>query len=348
MKTFKKLLPIVILVLVLAILLVGYLVVKNYNENAESAEETTEGLSMSNLAIASSDDITGISFYNGDELLSFEKVNTTWEYTGNSDIPINYSTLSGLLNDICTISSRPVDDIDSSVCGFDAPANVVTLTTSSGDTITVTFGDINSFNSYQYMEYSTSDTVYFADSSVCSSFDVGLTDLIQRDTLPTDITEDLTNEVVISDELGNTRDVTDSSEISVVVPTITGIDPSSDDVIYPENGDKTAYGITDTSPSVKIDYSYAVESETETSSETTDDSSEETTVTQYIEEEYTIHFGSLHTYADSSGNEQSGYYYSPDGSKLVYTIDTGTYEALMDYINEIVVETETEETTSAS
>ena len=85
---------------------------------------------------------------------------------------------------------------------------------------------------------------------------------------------------------------------------------------------KSAYGISETGTRVTVNYTVASASQ--------DDDGE--TVSVNVPKAYKVYIGSA-VPSENGDQEISGYYYSPDGSTVVYSADAETIDAILGYLS---------------
>lgn len=181
-----------LLVLVGAVVLCAalYLVLSLYNRQAE-----TETVSY----LTDLEDVTALSFYNGEETLSFSLVDGVWQWDGDSAFPTDQSALTSLAENARTLSADRTFDTPESAdsYGLDAPAYEITLSDSAGNETTILIG--NSVDSSYYYAQVEGKTPVYTISSLVSQLDVDLMDLAQVETFPS-LSEDDMETIAIERE----------------------------------------------------------------------------------------------------------------------------------------------------
>lgn len=170
----KSLIQLIVLVVVLAAMIAGYFVMKNYNKQhpqkstsateAKMSETEAETVDVTSFA---TDDVTGVTVqYNG-QTTNLQKLNNKWQNTDKNTAEIDTDKVTSFLTSFTKIKAaeKIADAKDLSKYGLDKPAAVVTITTYN-KTIKISLGNYNSMIQKYYLELGTEPTVYTVSSDV--------------------------------------------------------------------------------------------------------------------------------------------------------------------------------------
>ena len=204
----KQIRNIVILICVLLICIVGYLCMKNFNEKQEAASEAAseaeeEGTPISSL---SADDVVSLSWkYNGEDVKIEKDNDDVWFYGSAS---LNEAKPKSMTNDLADLSAKTTitgDDVNLDSFGLNDPSNVITATTSDGDSFKVTIGIENEITDEYYCYLNDdSSTVYTISSTLYYDFNTNPEDLVAE-------SEDDDDDEVSDDAIGS-ESVTEESD----------------------------------------------------------------------------------------------------------------------------------------
>lgn len=203
----KKALPLIIGVILFALLLMGYWMLKQKNEkDAETVEDTLYTYAV--------DDISQFSFLNTNgDTLSFTRTDDGWVYDDSDDYQISEEKVTSLLNTVASLTLKnTLQDIsDLEAYGLATPLNRVSFTV--GDTaVVVCIGNYNTTTESQYI-YLNDDTsvVYAVQTDLTGTFQTDITELVAEE----DTTEDTeSTEAVESTETTEELQSTDETELT--------------------------------------------------------------------------------------------------------------------------------------
>ena len=191
----------VILAIVLAACLAGYLGLLNYNkyksdDDAESESDSVEALSLD------SSDVKSLSFLIDGQEYSFsriksedtsdetestesEKTDTNsesstddddqWVCDNDTSLKINTSKVTSLLGNATSITASKKFDSDADDFGLDEPQNVVKLSTAD-KTYTITIGEKNAMLGEYYIKVN--DDVYLSSTTILGTIPDSIDDMI--------------------------------------------------------------------------------------------------------------------------------------------------------------------------
>lgn len=182
MKKQKK--QLIIMLLVLAILGVGYVLLQRYNMSKERAAmaDTTEQLFEQFGGEIDSSQVTELSYYFGEEFCSFVKEGDVWKVKGDEELTLKQSPINTMVSSAVAtyIVSRLEEVADLSQYGLQEPTNTITLKVAGTEHV-IKVGNTNEMTSYLYLQMDDSSTVYVVSSGITTSFNQGLDDLIETE-----------------------------------------------------------------------------------------------------------------------------------------------------------------------
>lgn len=203
----KRHIKLLIMLGVLAVLIVGAVIQKQFFPTENEYDYTDDG-AMS-VAYAANDvvaeNVTSISYEKDGEKLSFKKLNEAWVLEEDNAPSIDGEIVSAMVTAISGLSgSNKMEDVPSEKLadyGLDRPS--LTVTVSEGSRIfTFLFGDYNkTAKEYYFCNKSIPDVIYTVLSSSYEAFDYTLNDLLIHETLPK-IAADNVNSISISNGSG--------------------------------------------------------------------------------------------------------------------------------------------------
>ena len=164
----KKLIWILVL---LVICLAAYFAVKQLNlEETDAGEKETIYINQ-----LEADDITGFSFVNNGETLSFTKDGDTWKYDTNAERSMNQVSITSMVSMLAEIEAEQKleDHEDLSEYGLDTPSNTIEITTKEGTKEFLIGNENEAVNGY-YAMINGEDTVYLISSALPNKFNCSL------------------------------------------------------------------------------------------------------------------------------------------------------------------------------
>lgn len=211
MKKQKK--QLIVMLLVLALLAVGYVLLQRYNasKEKENATDTTEQLFDQFGNETDSSQVTELSYYVDGELCSFIKEGDVWKAKEDKELTIKQSPINTMVSSVVGtyIVSRLEDVTDLSQYGLEEPVNTITLKVAGTEHV-IKVGDSNEMTSYLYLQMDDSSIVYVVSSGIPNSFNQGLNDLVEEE--ETEVVEE--SEVVEETEVSEETEVTEEAEVS--------------------------------------------------------------------------------------------------------------------------------------
>lgn len=190
MKRKKQRRLLFVLLILLLAACIGYFFLLRYNAEQEAAESEENDTSI---AVYPEDfdnsSISSISYlYDGENLaFSLKKDGETWQYDGNTNFPLNQSSLTGMSSQLqsLTASRKLKDNLDDAAdYGLDEPSNQVTVKDSDGTEFSIYFGNTNDAAGITYIYTSAREGIYTIDSGLKDYFSHTLLDMIVEDELP--------------------------------------------------------------------------------------------------------------------------------------------------------------------
>lgn len=184
----KKNRNLMILLVVLVILggsYIGVVIYKDVQEqkqqDASAAEEEANKIVLNQM-----DSVARISFPTSEGELAFTYHDDAWHYEADESFPLNTSKLNLIQNNLNPLeATRKLEEKeDLANYGLAEPAKTVTIADASGNQKVLKIGNVNEYTGDYYVSIEGDDNVYTIGSSLVSSLDVTLNDLIQLDTLP--------------------------------------------------------------------------------------------------------------------------------------------------------------------
>lgn len=283
MKKGKKML---LLLGVFVLLIIVYLVLGNYNDDKarKEAEKTVHVTDIS--------DLTGISYTDGSQTISFVKEKKKWYVKDDKDFPLSKTipeTLEKTLKKLpATRELKDADNLED--YGLKEPAATITLTAKDGKETKLYVGSAAGQDIYAADENKAK--IYTVSGEVLGDLPYDLNSMVEMDTFPT-IGEDNLEEAAVTKGGKTTTYKADDKKQKKAIATIQGglgtFAFSSCANYSPSEKDMSTYGLDEKNrTTVKITYK--------------DDDKKTKTVTLYVGK------------ADETGQN---YYVQKDGSSMV-------------------------------
>lgn len=327
-KTVKMILAVV----VLGVCCGAYAGVKTYVAHQEKEESKEESEESTTVFTASTDDIKSLDFMVDDTETTFEKDNDSWVKKGETDFPVNQSTLDSAASAVASIESdRVLDDVDDlAEYGLDSPSNTIKIVTKSDDedgddtTTTLYVGDENSSTSQYYVKKDDDEkTVYLVDASCVEPFTKTLNEYAQMEDFPAISSTDTITKISVdgdkSYKLTKNADTSvwsvkgDGDEEKADSATVSSLVSSFGSMAYNSLADykcedKSKYGLDKPYATITVDYqeevaddsadtSETADEDTSSAGETGDDVEQDSTETTNTESDETV--------SESTNEEQS-------------------------------------------
>ncbi len=319
-KTGKSILTLVILLFVLGGLITGYFILRHYN----SIEKEADAPSIP-LLDKTKETVTSLRCHNGENDLSFVYENDVWEYALDSHFPLQQKPLQDMAMAASSIEAKlQVDTAEAGTetYGLDTPACIVEVTFTDESVYTYTFGDTNSFNGYQYFTISGDDSIYMVEASLSESFDTPLHSLYQSESYV--LTEqgveqgDVTS-ILLETAAGSAKEITDAGGIETLFAHVDKLNLSvwKDYYADPEEMQEV-YGIHENGDRITVTYDA--------------NNGESNTYTVFIGNKFERVEDADKKSNDTEEETKYEYFYSPEGSSVVYTAGADTIDAIFNYL----------------
>ena len=287
----KNVKTLMILAGVLVVCIGAYVGVRLYN--GDVAEK--EAAESADIVIypADYDTPAAISYEADGETLSFTLEDSTWYYDGNLEFPLKQSKLTSLSSTLQSLTAvrsfEAVEDL--SAYGLDTPTYTVTSTDGAGNTLTLLIGSMNGENYYAMV--SGASEMYTIEDTLAGYLEPDILEMITLDTIPT-LSESTIDRITLTDGVGALTldkyqerdesytwyivedtvytssedfvlpDGSTSAEVYVtdLLSALQGLSFSSCAVFDPAETELEAYGLSEPSLTVTVDYTTADDSET--------------------------------------------------------------------------------------
>lgn len=177
----KKKKTIILLVMIL-LLIVANGAASAWNDKSEKKKE--KEAEASKIYLTDAGDIIAYSYSDGNQNMSFTKVDDTWEYDEDNEIPVNQDTVQSTADAIRQITAvRELDNPDQlSDYGLDKPSYTIQFQDNDGVTTEILIG--NGAGENYYATVGDSGKVYTISSDFQNYLQFDLTNLVQYDTVP--------------------------------------------------------------------------------------------------------------------------------------------------------------------
>ncbi|MBR4881190.1 MAG: DUF4340 domain-containing protein, partial [Clostridia bacterium] len=327
-KAKKRIITLVSLLLVFGLLLGGYFIGKKLNEE-EAVIEEDEGTVVFD---AGKSIVTKMSFVNEDAGLTFVYENDKWVYESDKNYPLDQSRLAAMADTVTKVTAvATVTDAsdDLSVYGLADPVITADITYSDKNTASFKFGATNNFNNAQYFMIGGDDAVYMAATTVAGAFDVDLDYLYgdeEYQLMADKLQAKNISSITLETKDGKSKEITDETGVSDLYDLVYTLSLDKWEDYYADSAEmESEYGISPEGDRITLKY---------TASVTTSDESGNTSTVD-LPKEYTVYIG--HKFEDveeesaddtaegettsAEEKEKFSYFYSPEGSTVVYTID---------------------------
>lgn len=336
-KQKKRILSLVVLVVLLAAVVVGYVFVSKMD-----FEDDTSDASTSTIVSVVSADVNSISTLSyaaeGGEALTFIRENGVWYYEADRDFPVKQDLIHTMSTTASSVTaSRELTDGDTGEYGFDKPTLSVSTTYTDGSAYSLTLGATNSFNSSVYLKDQAGKVYMFLDT-LSEDFAYGLNDLIDLDDPAGDVDINYLVDVTLTDASGAQNVITDTDGMYDSMDSMDKLDCTDwvdyamDDAAFAE------YGIDGSSARFAVNYKSAVA--------VTDESGN--TTTTRVPKTYEYIFGDHVTEPNDEGVETEYVYYTATGSTILYKTELAVYEEVMGWITYTAPETTEAESSDTS
>ena len=273
------------------------------------------------------DDVTKLVLAAGDKEVTLTHEDGTWTNNDDTDFPVDQDYVSDMVAHFESVhASFVIEDVtDYSQYGLDSPEATVTFTTADGEKV-MTFGTFSTIDEKRYICVD-GGNVYLIDEDLLEDVSADIEDYLDRDQV-TDYSQ-LTELIVTGDSSihavydpdgdytytdaydyysvdGDEHQPLSSDKIASYLSTLTSMDLSKYETYKATPDDLKEYGLDNPSLTVKVTGDIA--------SEEDEDSKESQSQSIYLAHEK---------------DADKAYLYF-DGSSIVYTIDSETYDKIAD------------------
>ncbi len=314
-KNLKRLITLGVLLLVLAGLIVGYFVQKDLNVKKAEEEAAANEQTLTTVFDKGNSIVTGLTFASEKGNLSFSYVNDSWVYDEDNNYPLKQESVASMADAISVIEAvETVKDVsdDMSQYGMDTPALTVDATFSDGNVKTFLFGAVNTFNECQYLTISGDENLYMINSDVAYPFATDLDTLYQPESfklLKDGVSSDEISSIVLNIS-GAVKEISDAEGVEKLYEEVYSLDLSTWEDYFADGEEmESVYGISVGGDSITVNYTL------ETEGENGEKINVPTTYTIYIGADYE---SAENEEGDAEGEKETYYFYSFDGSKVVY------------------------------
>ncbi len=322
------------LLVVLALLIFGYTLLKNKNEREAEESEAEEQVKTIYVNDYEAEDMKKLSYTSGENSLSFEKdANGAWKLSEDMFYPVDSSYVDNMANAISSLrAERLIETEESPDFGFDSPTLMVSAEYSGGSKVELAVGATNEYNGNVYLKDLIANKMYMVESSLVAAFDYTKESLMLIDEFPS-FRDDLLVSLEIKDADGTENTITDENGLTESAEIFRNLSFSSNNAFYASDDELKEYGIT-VSGSAHAYLTYGKQI-----SVTNDDGTMSTVVQNEV---CKMVFGNSHVISstDDDGNvtENVYYYYTVEGSHIVYSVREAVYDELMHFSTYVAAE----------
>ncbi|MBO5257069.1 MAG: DUF4340 domain-containing protein [Clostridia bacterium] len=315
-KKKNKYIPLIVLLAFIVVMAAAYTMLSSANDKKE-AEQAAEAAAANAVEMIAEYDYTttvGLTYQRaGSDPVKLQVVNGQWKLTDDENFPVNQTTVAAMANAIASIGIRNhVTEGDPADYGLAEPAYTIEVTYDGGVSHQYRIGDYNSFGGGAYY-FMMDGAMYTIPTGLTSYFDYELADLLQLDTMPTDIEQDYINSITVTAD-GAEKVIDDANGIASLFDIFNDITLTECADYYTDETERTeTYGL-DGSDKITISYKRAVTS--------TDAEGNQTT--NRLDTSYTFLFGKEH---------DGAYYVSPEKSTIAYLVSAETVEKIAAYMD---------------
>ena len=315
-KKKNKYLPLIILLVLIAVMAAAYSALSSANDRKEAEQAAADAAANAVEMIAEYDytTTTALSYRRaGSDPVELRVVNGQWTLVSDENFPVNQTVVSYMANAIATIAvQNHITEGDPADYGLEDPAYTIEVTYADGAAHQYRIGNYNAFGGGAYY-FMMDGTMYTIPTGLTSYFDYELTDLLQLETMPTDIEQDYINSItVVSD--GTETVIDDANGIAALFDIFSDLTLTECADYYTDETERTETCGLDGSDKFMISYKRAVT--------TTDANGNQTT--NRLDTSYTFLFG------ESADGKVYG---SPEKSTMAYFVNAETVEKIMAYID---------------
>ena len=182
-----------ILLAVVAVLLGGYFAAMHFFGDSE--EETPEDGESIAVQALQPDEIVGIQYNYGDEVITLVKENDQWYMADDKTFPVEQAIPDLIASDAAGLTARRLiseDPDDFAEYGLDNPTSAYVFTKADGTNVTYFIGNYNNFGGTYYFNVAGTNQIYLIDGDFLEDFDAGTSKLADVPDIPTASTDQVT------------------------------------------------------------------------------------------------------------------------------------------------------------
>ncbi len=315
---YSKYTMLIILLVFVAVLSIAYRALSASNDKKEAQQAAEEAAANAVQMIAEYDasNATELSYKRPDEdPIAFYISGATWYLKADDNFPLNQTPVTAMASAISSIGVKSeITDGEAANFGLEEPEYLINVTYADGTSHEYRIGDYNSFDGGSYY-FMADGAIYTISSGLSIYFDYELDDLLQLDSMPTDIEQDYITGITVMYE-GREKTIDDVNGIAALFDIFGDLSLTTCSDYYSDEAERAELYNIDGSSGITISYKRAVT--------TTDANGNETT--NRLDTAYTFLFGS------SSGHDE-GYYAAPEKSTIVYVVDAETVDKIIAYLD---------------
>ena len=343
----KKRITLIILVLLSALTLGGYIILLNKDRQGKSEEgEKEASIPVTSL---DSEKIAELSYASPDGEIHLIKENDTWKLLKEKEFPVNQTYVEDMIEGIVHISStREIKgESDLSQYGIKKPSLSINVRLKDGDNIILKVGYKVPGNGGYYMKVEGKDSIYVVSDSVYTPFSYKKNELMALEDAPSLSSDNITKLSVKNGDRTFEMEYKDDqwtilkpyeSKVPANYSEAAALLDNYSDFTYKEGAEYKAYDLTEyglNKPAATVTVSYtggedAGEGESDASAKgTSTEGSEDAKGTKAGEAKteektrtYTLLFGKK--------TEDGDYFVRMKGQKAVYIMDGSTAEGMID------------------
>ncbi|HIS27517.1 MAG TPA: DUF4340 domain-containing protein [Candidatus Pullilachnospira intestinigallinarum] len=340
-------------ILLLAVLIAVYLLLKNHNAQTEQEASSQEEESVE-IAAVPAEDISRLTFEISGEDVSWVQKEDGWSLESDSNFPVDQDQMDHLTDQLASVKAdRTLENVENlEEYGLNIPSNVIQVEETDGSSLTITIGNQNASTGdcYIYLNDDTK-TVYTVPSALQTVFSGGLYNFAEGEDYPGITSSTISRVSVEKKENSYTLQTDDSSstgwevtgqkgdekeadatEAGTLQSTIAGL---SFDNYYEYNcQDLSLYGLDQPQAVITVDYTEQQEAEdTDTTEDAeTDDadtSGEDAGETSDDTEAETVTVDKEMKLLVGNSADDGNYYVMIDGSPEVHGISQDSLDSLL-------------------
>lgn len=311
----NKWMPLVALLVVFLGILAAYLYLSAANDRREAEEAAAaqdETILLADLDASTATELRYRYRDGSDEWIVFTKSGDTW-YAEDEHFPLNQDRVNAMVSAISSIgANRTVDEGTAEDYGLDEPIVSVEITYNGNTIYRYAIGNKNAFNGEYYFQ-NDDGGFYMIASGLLPYFQYTLDDLVVLDTPISDINTEYIQRIQVTLPTKETREFTAEDDIAALYELFCEFDCTRYAAYYADEETMAAeYGL-DKTVGITIDYKKSVT--------VTDTSNSSETQTTLMDASYSLYIG-------SAAEDAATWYYTPQKSTIVYTIEDDIIESI--------------------